>query len=742
MIRALTAFGTRHAWKVIIVWTVLGLTLTVASQELVHRVTDSRFTDFLPRGYDSVSAWNIAKEKFAARGDSETFTMLVARTDGAALTTQDRQRVTETATALGRRRVTMPERDGVPAFLVQDRSQTPRITPGETAPDGKFRLLTVSLTGSPDDPGVRGVYRSFRDAARAEFAGVGMRTGFTGGIADRVDASDAQKTTGIVAAAVAMCLIMLLSGWVFRSVLAAVLPLVAVSLASGVAGGLVIGTALLTGTRLDPSTPSVIGVVLLGIGIDYFLFLLFRFREQLRGRERDARTAAADAASRVGTAITSAALTIVVAFATLGTAAFGQFRVLGPAIAVSVLVMLAASLTLMPALLAVCGRRMFWPSRTWRQDRPSAALDRLTSGLTRRPALLAAASAVCLAALAAGTLGMRLDYGQGGGRTHTASAATAAEIARSLPLGAAEPQNVYVAATGTAQPLTTARLAGLTTALTGTAGVGQVAAPVLNHDRSAARIDFFLTSDAGSAKARALVLGPVRTAVARHTPPGTRAHVTGTAAVAADVSTAVDRDMRRILPLAAALVALILLVLLRSVAGPLLLMGAIGLGFAATLGSGTLVFQHLLGRPGVSFTLPLVLFLFVVALGTDYNILVGDRIREEMNGGLPARAGVAKAVRRTAPAVVAAGVVLAGSFVTLAVTPEPSTQQIGAVTAFGVLLSSLVVSVVLVPALAALLGRGFWWPLRRRGTHRTTPPAPTHEGAGHRTERWPVKAPS
>ncbi|MGW4160751.1 MMPL family transporter [Streptomyces sp. NPDC004788] len=708
----------------------LGLTLTVVSQGLVHRVTDSRFADFLPRGYDSVSAQTIAEEEFGGRADSDALTMLVARTDGGALTARDRQRVAETAESLGRRRVAMPERKGVPAFLVQDRSQTPRVTPGVTAPDRRFCLLTVSLTGNPNDPGVQGVYRSFRDAARAQFAGLGMRTGFTGGLADRVDTADAEETAGIAAAAVALGLIVLLSGWVFRSVLAALLPLLAVSLVSGVAGGLVVCAALLTGVRLDPSTPSVIGVVLLGIGIDYFLFLLFRFREQLRGRpDQDARAAAADAAARVGSAVASAALTIVAAFATLGTASFGQFRVLGPAIAVSVLVMLAASLTFMPALLAVCGRRMFWPSRTWRQDRPSAALAWLTSGLARRPALFAAASAVCLAALAAGMLGMRMDYGQDRGDAHTGSAMTAAEIARRLPAGVSDPQSVYVAATDAARPLTTEGLAGLTGALTGTAGVGRVAAPVLNHDRSAARIDFFLTSDAGSGQARVLVSGPVRSAVARHTPPGTQAHVTGTAAVFADVSIAVDRDMRRSLPLAAALVALILLVLLRSAAAPLLLMAAIGLGFTATLGTGTLVFQHLLGRPGVSFTLPLVLFLFVVALGTDYNILVSDRIREERERGVPARAGVAEAVRRTAPAVVAAGLVLAGSFATLAVSPAPGTQEIGTVTAFGVLLSSLVVSVVLVPALAALLGRGFWWPLRLGGARGTSPSVPARSAA-------------
>lgn len=139
---------------------------------------------------------------------------------------------------------------------------------------------------------------------------------------------------------------------------------------------------------------------------------------------------------------------------------------------------------------------------------------------------------------------------------------------------------------------------------------------------------------------------------------------------------------------------------------------AVGLGFAATLGASALVFQHLLDKPGVNFVLPLVLFLFVVALGTDYNILISDRIREEMERPGPARAAVARAVRHTAPAIATAGVVLAGSFGSLAVNSAPATQQIGFATGLGILLSAFVLSIVLVPALAALLGRSIWWPVR------------------------------
>ncbi|WP_030260393.1 MULTISPECIES: MMPL family transporter [Streptomyces] len=731
MIRALTGYSTRHPWKVIALWVVLGVALGGLAPTLMARVTQHQTGDFLPRSYDSAAALRIAEERFGLDPDATTVTVLVARSDGKALGVADQQRIEAEAAKLAQRRVAMPRKDDTPAFLVPDRSQTPRIAPAMTAPDRSFELLSVQLTGNPSDTGVQGVYRTFRDAARAQFAEAGLRTGFTGGLADTVDTTDAHETAATVGSALVMGLIVVLNVLVFRSVLAAVLPLLAVAMIGGVAAGAVAGSAMLSGHKLDPGTPGLINVVLLGIGIDYLLFLLFRFREQLRARPgQPPREAAAQVCGRVGVAITSAALTIVAAFATLGLATFGQFRSLGPAIAVAVLVMLLGSLTLLPAVLAAAGRRMFWPSRALRREPPAGRAARLGALVTRRPLAMLAASVALLAALAAGLTGIRMDYGRGDSGERTAAAATAAEISRALPAGVSDPTSVFVTATDGAT-LTAEALDGLSRALTRVDGVGQVAPTVLSGDHRAARIDLYPTADPQSRQARDLVAGPVRAAVAGHTPAGTTAHVGGTAAVFADVSTAVDHDLRIVFPVAAALIALILLLLLRSLLAPLVLMLAVGLGFAATLGAATLVFQHALGEPGVNFTLPLVLFLFVVALGTDYNILISDRIREEMRRPGPARAAVARAVRHTAPAVATAGLVLAGSFATLATTP--GSEQVAFALALGIMLSALVLSLVLVPALAALLGRALWWPVRPRPAaddhprHRTTAAAPHPE---------------
>ncbi|MEU9030413.1 MMPL family transporter [Streptomyces sp. NPDC048383] len=724
MIRALTGCSTRNPWKVIALWAVLGIALTIMGQAFVFRATQTGNGDFLPAHYDSAAALKIAEESFGVRPDSDPLTVLVARGDGAALSAADERRVDEVTDRLARERITMPvTEDTMP--LAQDHSQVPVFGGRLTAPDRAFRLVSVELTGNPADPGVQDTYRAFRDHARDAFGEAGLRTGFTGGPATVVDTADAEKTRTTVVGAVMTGLIVLLHVLVFRSPAAALLPLVAVAVIGGAATGVVVGASLLTGIRLAPSTPGLISVVLVGIGIDYFLFLLFRFRERLRAHpEQSGRDAAREVAGRVGTAVTSAALTIVAAFATLGIASFGQFRVLGPAIAVSVLVMLLGSLTLMPALLAVTGRGMFWPSRSLRREPPVGAAGRLGALVARRPLALVLASVALLGALAAGLSGMRMDYGQGGaGGERTGAVATAEEIARSLPAGVSDPTGVFVAAED-GVPLSTERVSALAGALAKVPGVGRVAPTVLSEDRGAARIDLSLTAGSGTQQARDLVSGPVRETVRAHLPAGTAAHVGGTAAIFADIAVAVDEDLRVIFPVAAVLIGIILLVLLRSLLAPVVLMIAVGLGFAATLGASTLVFQHGLGRPGVDFTLPLVLFLFVVALGTDYNILIGDRIREEMDGPGSARAAVARAVRHTAPAVATAGLVLAASFGSLAVSPQPGTQQIGFATAVGILLSAFVLSIVLVPAVTALLGRSTWWPVKPRAAARPAGAAP------------------
>ncbi len=250
-----------------------------------------------------------------------------------------------------------------------------------------------------------------------------------------------------------------------------------------------------------------------------------------------------------------------------------------------------------------------------------------------------------------------------------------------------------------------AELRPMVTSIAQVDGVEQDGKPQLTADRHAAAVGLVLDADSTSDRAMNIARGPLRDAAHSAAPRGSHVMVGGTAAVMADVSDSISRDLKLIFPVAALLIAAILVVTLRSVLAPLYLLAAVGLEFAATMGASTLLFQGALGEPGLAFTLPLILFLFVVALGTDYNMLVAARLREEMESGRPVRDAVARAVRHTAPAIGAAGLVLATAFGSLMLYPDVATREMGFATALGILLAALVVSTLLVPALTALVGR-------------------------------------
>jgi RND superfamily putative drug exporter len=706
MFKSLISFSTRRPKRVITLWLVIGLALASLAGSFGYRVITDDPARFLPKASESAQALQYARTHFGQQPRTRTVTVLVKRADGAALTAHNRTEVRALAAAMPRWQSDVGERGG----------RILAVQAGPPARDGRLQLVGLQWQANVTDPVAQGHFRQVRDRAAQVAHDHGLRIGFTGGVATMADRVEAGRSTQALAQALLFGAVVVLSLLFFRAPLAALVPLLAIYVVAGAAAGLVILAALAFGFALDVSTPQLITVVLIGIGVDYFLFLLFRLRERLRAGD-DRRTAAARAAGAVGPVIASAALVVVAAFATLGLAEFGQFRVLGPAIAISVLVMLLAGVTLMPAIAAVTGRALFWPSRSWTRESTNGPAARLGHRIARSPGRTALAVLAVLVAFAAIAAGTQMSYDQTGGPS-TPATRTAAEISARLAGGAGDPQQVYVQATGA--PLSAAHLGPLQERLARVDGVSAVARPVLTPDRRGARIDVVLRQAPLTAAAMDVASGPVRSAARDAAPAGARTMVTGTSATNADVRDSVSRDMRRIYPVAAALILLILVVTLRSAVAPLYLLAAVVLEFAATLGASVLVFQQVGGADGVSFVLPLTMFLFVVALGTDYNILMTARLREEMLAGRPVREAVAEAVRRVAPAVGAAGLVLASSFATLSLEADDTTRQQGFALAFGILLASLVVSSVLVPALTAIAGRRAWWPGRRAGDRRAT----------------------
>jgi putative drug exporter of the RND superfamily len=685
------------------------MALATLSGMFGYKVVTDDTARFLPKDSESAQAMRYGQDAFGEQEGARTVVVLVKRADGRALTAADRSEAGELAAAMPRWRFDAASVEGQPGDLRERAGRIVAAQAGPVAPDGRFQLVGLQWKANVTDPVAQEYLRQVRDRASEHARVHDLRLGFTGGVATMADRTEATEGTRQLSMVLLLGAVVVLSLLFFRGPLAALVPLLATYFVAAAASGLVVLAALAFGFELDVSTPQLITVVLIGIGIDYFLFLLFRLRERLRAGE-DRRTAAANAAGAVGPAIASAALVIVAAFATMALAEFGQFRVLGPAIAISVLVMLFAGVTLMPAIAAVTGRALFWPSRSWEREPANGPATRLGSAIARTPGRAALAVVAVLVLVSAFALGTKMSYDPSGGPV-TPATRTADEIATTLSEGARDPLNVYVKRSG----LTEAELKPVRERLAGVEGVSMVAQPVLTPDRDGARIDVALEHGPVTKAAMDVVRGPLRDAARAAAPAGATTMVGGTSAIYVDVSDSVNRDMRVILPVAAGLILLILFIALRSVVAPLYLLGAVVLEFTATLGASVLVFQALGGEDGVGFTLPLTLFLFVVALGTDYNILMTARLREEMLAGRPVREAVATAVRHVAPAVGAAGLVLASSFGTLMLESDTASRQQGFAMAFGILLASLIVSSILVPALTALAGRRAWWPGRAAG---------------------------
>jgi len=731
MLRRIIKFSTSRPKRVIGLWFVVMLALASIGAGFGYKVVTDDPAQFLPKGSESAQAVDFARTAFGQPKGTQTVTMLVKRTDGASLTAGDQAEIRSLAAATRRWRVDT-DASALQRQVGDLHERAGRVVGarvGPASPDGHIQLVALQWKGNTTDPVAQEFFRQVRDRAADIARGHELRLGFTGGVASRADEMKAQEGKRALSQVLLFGSVIALSLLFFRGPVAAIVPLLAIYLVAAGASGLVVLAALAFGFMLDVNTPQLITVVLVGIGVDYFLFLLFRLRERLRLGE-DRRTAAANAADGVGPVIASAAHAIVAAFATMLLAEFGQFHVIGPAVAISVVVMLVAGVTLMPAIAAVTGRALFWPSRSWAQERSDGPAARLGRGIARTPRRTALAVTALLIVFSTFALGATMSYDQGeSGGPSTPASRTADAIVGTFSKGASDPQQVYVrSSTGT---LTAAEIEPLRKRLARVDGVSAVGQAELTKDERAARVDVALDDGPFTKDAMELVRGPLREAAREARPAGTSALVGGTAAIYADVSDSVNRDMKLIFPVAAGLILFILIGTLRSAVAPLYLLTAVVLEFAATLGAAVLVFQQLGDATGLAFVLPLVLFLFVVALGTDYNILMTARLREEMLAGKPTPVAVAEAVRHVAPAVAAAGLVLASSFGTLMLESSEVARQQGFAMAFGILLASLLVSSILVPAVTALAGQRAWWP--HGSTRRSVAKTPVKEVVPHAT---------
>jgi RND superfamily putative drug exporter len=321
---------------------------------------------------------------------------------------------------------------------------------------------------------------------------------------------------------------------------------------------------------------------------------------------------------------------------------------------------------------------------------------------------VAAVGVALLGVLGGGVVLLRTSYdpiAQLPGNTEASRAYD--NLKRGYPAGALQPTEVYLAAD---RPLAASEVASFAGRLAGVAGVASPQTPRVSADGRVAAVPLILAAEPYSLAALDLVSGPLRDAARAAAPPGATVLVGGQTMAFADVRDSSQRDLAVVFPVAGLLFLLILAALLRAVLTPVYLVAMVVGGFAATLGATTLVFQEGLGRPGLAFTIPIILYLFVTAIGTDYNILIMARLREEVRDGRGVRDAAGLAVVHAGPAVAAAALILAGTFGSLLLTGVPFFVEIGFAVTTGILLVAFVISLLLVPATTALLARAALWP--------------------------------
>jgi putative drug exporter of the RND superfamily len=689
---ALGRLATRHPWYVVIGWIVVSVLVILTAPKLSSTADQS---EFLPAKYESIRAANLQTDAFPQQ-TSVGALVVFDRTDGGKLTTADTAEIQHVVGELNDK--VDPVFSGV---VAQPASQNRLV---------QLAVVGISKDKNPYDPDAIDAAKALRADAHGAVDGSDLTVGVTGAAAQALDSQDASSKALTIVGLATFGLILLLMAVIFRSVVLALFPLLVIGLVSQVAVGLIGAANKIFDLKTDSSIEVILIVVLFGIGTDYILFFLFRYRERLRLGE-DHKAAVAQAVARAGEAILSAGGAVIVSFMALILSSLGIFKSIGPALAIAVAVTVLAALTLVPAVVSLIGTKVFWPSKAWKREPAFARFGAIGQSLGRRPAAYAAASGVVLAILAIFALQFNpnFDLGDSGAPDTVESAVALKTLETGFPPGATDP-TVVLLHSSNGQPLTDSETTTYAAALGKADGVGQVGPAALSPDKQTASYSVVLDTDPTSDAALAAIKGPVRTAAHDSAPDGTEALVGGTTSVFVDFQKAMNRDYKVVFPVAAIVIAIILALLLRSLVAPWYLMASVGLGFGATLGAAVIVFQHLQGDAGLIFLLPIYIYLFVVALGTDYNILMIARLREEAREGKDAREAAAQAVTHAGPTVAAAGLILAGTFASLMLGGNSLLVALGFSISFGILVAAFVMAMFFTPALTALIGHAAWWP--------------------------------
>ncbi|MCX4908785.1 MMPL family transporter [Streptomyces sp. NBC_00878] len=657
-------------------WVVLGL--WVAALALVGPfaakladVQHDRITDYLPASADSTQ---VAEIQGKLPGGETTEMVLVYHREGG-LSAADRETAAgQVAEIAGRHELIGGAPQGIPSA-----DGTTLMYPVASNEPGTDEKLRDELVGD------------VREVAQGE-GGLSVEVGGTGALA--TDASEVYNSLGgpLLYTTVAVVAVLLIL--IYRSPVLWLVPLVVAGMADYLSMSVAYGLNQAFGTTISGQSSGVMTILVFGAGTDYALLLVSRYREELRRVERPYEAMAA-ALRGCGPAVLASSGTVAAGLLCLLAADLNSSRGMGPLGAVGVLCALIAMLTLLPAILVLLGRRVFWPLVPAFGSEPKqrrSLFAAMGSSAGRRPLTVLATGAVLLGALALGSLNLPGPIKQEDSFVDRPEAVAAMEtLAKAYPEQGSQPIDVITPQGRAAETLAAVR---------GTPGVGSA---------EQGRTGDGWTEIAVFAKSAPQSAGETATIKSlRNELKGS--YVGGASAQQIDLEDTNSRDMKIVVPLVLVSVMLILIGLLRSLVAPLLLVAAVVAVWGASLGIGGLVFEPLLGFEGTDPGLGLLSFVFLVALGVDYGIFLMHRMREESLAGAEPSDAALTALRTTGGVIASAGLVLAATFAVLTNMGLVQMVQLGFVIAVGVLLDTFLVRTYLVTSASVALGRKVWWP--------------------------------
>jgi RND superfamily putative drug exporter len=695
--------GRRSKWLVIAGWIVAVAVLAPLGARLSDVTTDDTAA-FLPKGAESTQVQRLLKARFP--GGETAVGLIVYRRPGG-LTAADRAKIERDAGAVDRaipviRPAITPFTPGAPNALVSPRG------------DAAYTIVTVPLE-----------FRRLADwgeqTRKVVHSGThgGLQTYVTGDIGLNADFQEVFGSVDTKLLLATVLLVIVLLGAIYRAPLIALIPIIVVALAYQVAGGFIFLYAD-SGAPVNSQSTSILIVLMFGVGTDYCLLLLSRYREELR-RVKDKHIAMQRALRRAGPALLASGCTVIAAMLVLLLADVGSTHALGPVSAIGVGSALLAGLTLLPALLTAAGRHGFWPRTGIVAYDPDVGLvqrggvwRRVGDRALQRPGLTVGVSVALFALCTLGLLTYKEDYSIGGFfRKDVESVRGFRVLSRSFAAGALSPTAIIIERRG--GRVSTADLIAIRRRVTSIPGLAAVIGPRRSKDGRLVRIDVVFRDDPYSDAALHRI-DRLRRAL-RAADPSVRVLVGAGSAVQADFNRAATQDLRLIVPVALLVIGVILGLLLQAVVAPIVLILTVMASFFGTMGLSMFFFIKVVGDRGIDASLPTFAFIFLVALGIDYTIFLMSRVREEarVHG---TREGTLRALAATGPVITSAGVILAGTFSVLMTLPVTFAFNIGFMVAVGILLDTFIVRTLMLPAAIELLGDGIWWPSTAQGGGR------------------------